>query len=83
MLDATPEARGRRRLNALHVWLTADRSLRCGTNHFEARVGENGDTWIERPRGEVDIDGVLAADTTSGRDRRYPDGQPRTGRAAL
>ena len=49
MPDATPEARGRR-LDALHVWLAADRSLKCGINPFEIRVAENGDTWIERLR---------------------------------
>ena len=50
MPDATPEARGRRLLDALRVWLAADRSLRCGINRFEVRVAENGDTWIERLR---------------------------------
>ena len=50
MPDSTPEARGRRPLVALHVWLVADRSLRCGTNRFEVRVAENGDTWIRRLR---------------------------------
>ena len=50
MPDSTPEARGRRLLDALHVWLAADRSLRCGINRFEVRVAENGDTWIERLR---------------------------------
>ena len=49
MPDATPEARGRR-LDALHVWLAADRSLKCGINPFEIRVAENGDTWIARLR---------------------------------
>ena len=38
------------RLDALHVWLAADRSLRREINHFEVRVAENGDTWIERLR---------------------------------
>ena len=50
MPDATPEARGRRLRDALHVWLAAYRSLRCGINRFEVRVAENGDTWIERLR---------------------------------
>ena len=50
MPEETPEARGRRLLDALHVWLAADRSLRCGINRFEVRVAENGDTWIERLR---------------------------------
>ncbi len=50
MPDPTPEARGRRLLNALRVWLAADRSLRRGINRFEVRVAENGDTWIERLR---------------------------------
>ena len=36
------------RPDALHVWLAADRSLKCGINPFEIRVAENGDTWIER-----------------------------------
>ena len=48
--DTTPEGRGRRLLNALHVWLAADRSLKSGINRFEVRVAENGDTWIERLR---------------------------------
>ena len=38
------------RPDALHVWLAADRSLKCGINPFEIRVAENGDTWIERLR---------------------------------
>ncbi len=50
MPDATPKARGRRLLDALHVWLAAGGSLRCGINRFEVRVAENGDTWIERLR---------------------------------
>ena len=50
MPDATPEARGRRLRDALHIWLAAYRSLRCGINRFEVRVAENGDTWIERLR---------------------------------
>ncbi len=50
MPDATPQGRGRRVLNALHVWLATDRPLRCGINRFEVRVAENGDTWIERLR---------------------------------
>ncbi len=50
MPDTTPEARGQRLLDALDVWLAADRSLRCGINRFEVRVGEDGDTWIERLR---------------------------------
>ncbi|MCY4510505.1 MAG: hypothetical protein OXG35_26635, partial [Acidobacteria bacterium] len=49
-LNATPQDRGHRVLDALHVWLAADRSLRCGINRFEVRVAENGDTWIERLR---------------------------------
>ena len=40
MPDATPEGRGRRVLDALHVWLAADRPLRCGINRFEVRVAE-------------------------------------------
>ena len=50
MPERNPEARGRRLLGALHVWLAADRSLRRGINRFEVRVAENGDTWIERLR---------------------------------
>ena len=50
MPDRTPEARGRRLLEGLQVWLAADRALRCGINRFEVRVAENGDTWIERLR---------------------------------
>ena len=50
MADSTPPARDRRLLDALHVRLAADRSLRCGINRFEVRVAENGDTWIERLR---------------------------------
>ena len=50
MPDATPQGRGRRVLDALHVWLAADRSLRCGINRFEVRVAESGYTWIERLR---------------------------------
>ena len=44
MPDRNPEARGRRLLDALQVWLAADRSLRHGINRFEVRVAENGDT---------------------------------------
>ena len=47
MADTTPEGRGRRVLNALHVWVAGDRPLRCGINRFEVRVDENGGTWIE------------------------------------
>ena len=50
MPDATPEGRGRRVLDALHVWVAADRPLRCGINRFKVRADENGDTWIERLR---------------------------------
>ena len=50
MPEATPEGRGRRVLDALRVWLAADRSLKCGINRFEVRVAETGDTWIERLR---------------------------------
>ena len=48
MPDATPETRSRRLLDALHAWLAADRSLKCGINRFEVRVAENGDTWIDQ-----------------------------------
>ena len=48
--DATPESRNRRVLDALHVWLASDRSLRRGINHFEVRVAENGDPGIKRLR---------------------------------
>ena len=51
MPDATPEARGRRLLDALAVWLAADRSLRRGINRFEVRVAEDGYTRIERLGG--------------------------------
>ena len=47
MPDATPEGRGRRVLDALHVWVAADRRLRCGINRFEVRGDKSGDTWIE------------------------------------
>ena len=50
MLETTPDGRGRRLLDALHVWLAADRSLKCGINRFEVRVSEAGDTWIEQLR---------------------------------
>ena len=50
MPDRNPEARGRRLLDALRVWLAADRSLRSEINRFEVQVTENGDTWIERLR---------------------------------
>ena len=50
MPQRNPEARGRRLLDALRIWLAADRSLRRGINRFEVRVAENGDTWIERLR---------------------------------
>ena len=50
MLETTPDGRGRRLLDALHVWLAADRSLKCGIHRFEVRVSEAGDTWIERLR---------------------------------
>ena len=50
MPDRTPEARGRRLLEGLHVWLAADPALRCEINRFEVRVAANGDTWIERLR---------------------------------
>lgn len=38
MPDATPEGRGRRVLDALHVWRAAPRPLRWGTNRFKVRV---------------------------------------------
>ena len=77
MPDATPEARGRR-LDALHVWLAADRSLKCGINPFEIRVAENGDTWIERLGwGETDIDTVRPQAGTSGRDPQHSNPRPR------
>ena len=44
------EEGGRCLLDPLRVRLAADRSLRCGINRFEIRVGEKGDTWIERLR---------------------------------
>ncbi len=47
MPDATPEGRGRRVLDALHVWVAADRPLRCGINRFEVQVDQTGGTWIE------------------------------------
>ena len=50
MPDAPPAGRGRRLLNALRVWLAANRSLKCGINRFAVCVAENGDTWIERLR---------------------------------
>lgn len=50
MPDTTPEGRGRRVLDALQVWVAADRPLRCGINRFEVLVNQHGGTWIERLR---------------------------------
>ena len=38
---ATPEGRGRRVLDALHVRLAAPQPVRCGINRFDVRVDEN------------------------------------------
>ena len=48
--EKTPAARGRRLVDALIVWITPDRQLKPGINHFEVRVSEAGDTWVERLR---------------------------------
>ena len=49
--DKTPEARGRRLVDALLTWVgKSDRPLRSALNRFAVRVSEGGDTWIERLR---------------------------------
>ena len=49
--DKTPEARGRRLVDALLTRVSkSDLPLRSALNRFEVRVSEGGDTWIERRR---------------------------------
>ena len=81
MPDPTPEARGRRLLDALHVWLAADRSLSAGSTASRsasprtATRGSNGsggdptsdpDGWPQRRR-----------DGLAGRGKRAPTWPPR------
>ena len=49
--DQTPEARGRRLLDALLTRVgKSDLQLRSALNRFEVCVSERGDTWIEHLR---------------------------------
>ena len=51
MPDTTPEARGRRLVDALLAQVRkSDLPLKSALNRFEARVSATGDTWIERLR---------------------------------
>ena len=51
MPDKTPEAKGRRLIDALLEQVRkSDLPLRSGLNRFEVRASVNGDTWIERLR---------------------------------
>lgn len=49
--DKTPEAKGRRLVDALLTRVrTSDLPVDCALNRFEVRVSDAGDTWIERLR---------------------------------
>ena len=51
MPDKTPEARGRRLVDALLAQVRkSDLPLRSALNRFEARVSAAGDTWVQRLR---------------------------------
>ncbi|MCY4668031.1 MAG: hypothetical protein OXC29_08590 [Rhodococcus sp.] len=51
MPDKTPEARGRRLVDALLAQVgKSDLPLKSTINRFEVRVSVNGDTWIGRLR---------------------------------
>ena len=51
MPDKTPEARGRRLVDALLAQVgKSDPPLKSALNRFEARVSAAGDTWVERLR---------------------------------
>ena len=51
MPDKTPEAKGRRLVDALLAQVrNGNISLRATINRFEVRVSVTGDTWIERLR---------------------------------
>ena len=51
MPDKTPEAKGRRLIDALLEQVRkSDLPLRSALSRFEVRVSVNGDTWIERLR---------------------------------
>ena len=51
MPDKTPEARGRRLVDALLAQVgKSDPPLKSALNRFEARVSAAGDTWVARLR---------------------------------